>query len=146
MTAAGPFHRQTTVAAKRQNHEIRLQFVVVEYLRRVLPREAVLWHCPNGGQMSSGWRRMLGGLGVVAGAADLMLVYGGRFHCIELKNAANPLRGVVKSYQSPEQKSFETAIVRAGGFYEVARHTDDIRDLLAHWGIPSRETAPVVVA
>ena len=134
------------MAAKRQNPETRLQFVVVEYLRRVLPRDAVLWHCPNGGQMSTGWRRMLGGLGVLPGAADLMLLYGGRFYCIELKIAADLLRGVVKSYQSPEQKSFEAAIVRAGGFYAVCRSTDDVRDLLAHGGIPSREKARSVEA
>ena len=126
---------------RRQNPETLLQFDVVEFLRCVLPRDAVLWHCPNGGQMSVGWRRMLGGLGVLPGAADLMLLYGGRFYCIELKNAADPLRGVITSYQSPEQKTFQTAIVRAGGFYAVCRSTDDVRELLAHWGIPSRETA-----
>ena len=130
------------MAAKRQNPETRLQFVAVEYLRRVLPRDAVFWHCPNGGQMSVAWRKMLGGLGVLPGAADLMLLYGGRFHCIELKNAADPLRGIVKTYQSPEQKAFETAIVRAGGFYAVCRSTDDVQELLAHWCIPSRERVP----
>ena len=124
---------------RRQNPETRLQFVVVEYLRRVLPRDAVFWHCPNGGKMSVGWRKMLGGLGVLPGAADLMLLYCGRLHCIELKNAANPLRGIARSYQSQEQKAFEAAVVLAGGFYAVARHTGDVRALLAHWGIPTRE-------
>ena len=85
---------------------------------------------------------MLGGLGVLPGAADLMLLYCGRLHCIELKNAADPPRGIVKSYQSPEQRAFEGMIVRAGGFYAVVRHTDEVRDLLAHWGIPTRERVP----
>ena len=127
---------------RRQNPETRLQFVVVEYLRRVLPRDAIFWHCPNGGKMSVGWRRMLGGLGVLPGAADLMLLYCGRLHCIELKNAADPMRFIPKTYQTPEQKEFEAAIVRAGGYYAVVRHTDEVRDLMAHWGIPTREKVP----
>ncbi len=126
----------------RKNHETRLQFVVVEYLHSVLPRDAVFWHCPNGGKMSSTWRKMLGGLGVLPGASDLMLVYGGRFHAIELKTEADDLLGVPKTYQKPNQKAFEAQIARAGGFYAVCRSTMDVSDALTHWGIPSRETVP----
>ncbi len=126
----------------RKNHETRLQFAVVEYLHRVLPRDAVFWHCPNGGKMSSAWRKMLAGLGVLPGASDLMFVYGGRFYSIELKTEADDLLGIPKTYQKPSQKAFEAQIVRAGGFYAVCRSTMDVRDALAHWGVPSRETAP----
>jgi len=126
----------------RANHETRLQFVVVEYLRRVLPPDVVFWHCPNGGQMSEAWRKMLGGLGVLSGASDLMLVYQGRFYAIELKTAADPVRGISKGYQSPAQKAFQAAVERAGAQYVVARHTDDVRDALAMWGVPTREKAP----
>jgi hypothetical protein len=125
--------------SSRKNHETRLQFVLVDYLRTVLPLDAVLWHCPNGGKMSSAWRKMLGGLGVLAGASDLMMVYGGRFYAIELKTEADPVRGIKKTYQKPNQKDFEAQIVRAGGYYAVCRSTDDARELLAHWGIPTRE-------
>ena len=100
----------------RSNPETRLQFVVVEYLRRVLPRDCIFWHCPNGGEMSVGWRRMLGGLGVMPGAADLMLLYCARFHGIELKTAAAPRRGNPKTIQTPDNTEFEAAIVCAGGF------------------------------
>ncbi len=124
----------------RKNHETRLQFAVVEYLRSVLPRDAVFWHCPNGGKMSSTWRKMLGGLGVLPGASDLMLVYGGRFYAIELKTEADDLLGIPKTYQKPNQRAFQEQIVGAGGFYAVCRSTMDTRDALAHWGIPSRET------
>ncbi len=125
----------------RNNAETRLQFVVVEYLRRILPADVVFWHCPNGGKMSVAWRKMLGGLGLLPGAADLMMLYRSKFYAIELKNAADPVRGIVKSYQFTEQKDFEAAIVAAGGFYAVCRSTDDVREVLAHWGIPTRETA-----
>ena len=125
----------------RKNHETRLQFVVVDYLHRVLPRDALFWHCPNGGKMSLAWRKMLGGLGVQPGASDLMLVYDGRFYAIELKTEADDLLGIPKTYQKPEQKAFVAQIVRAGGFYAVCRSKMDVRDVLAHWGIPTRETA-----
>jgi len=126
----------------RANHETRLQFEVVKYLRRILPPDVVFWHCPNGGQMSEAWRKMLGGLGVFPGASDLMLVYQGRFYAIELKTAADPLRGVSKGYQSPAQKVFQAAVEAAGARYVVARHTDDVRDALALWGVPTREKVP----
>lgn len=123
----------------RGNPETRLQFVVVDYLRTVLPRDAVFWHCPNGGQMSEAWRKMLAGLGVLPGASDLMLVHGGKFYAIELKTAADPLRGVTKGYQSKPQKAFQSAIETAGGHYAVCRHTDDVRAALAAWGVLTRE-------
>ncbi len=126
----------------RKNHETRLQFVVVEYLRTTLPRDAVFFHCPNGGKMSSAWRKMLGGLGVLSGASDLMIVYGGRFYALELKLEADDFLGHKKTYQSESQKTFEARIVRAGGFYAVCRSTMDVREVLAHWGIPTREVAP----
>ena len=87
------------------------------------------------------WRKMLGGLGVQPGASDLMLVYDGRFYAIELKTEADDLLGIPKTYQKPEQKAFVAQIVRAGGFYAVCRSKLDVRDVLAHWGIPTRETA-----
>ncbi len=92
--------------------------------------------------MSHAWRKMLGGLGVLPGASDLMLVYAGRFHAIELKTEADDLLGIPKTYQKPNQRAFQEQILRAGGFYAVCRSTMDVRDALAYWGIPSRETVP----
>ena len=131
---------------RRQNPETRLQFVVVAYLRAVLPRDALFWHCPNGGKMSAAWRKMLGGLGVLPGASDLMLVYRGRFYGIELKTALDPVRGITKGYQSEAQRAFQDAVERAGGHYAVCRHTDDVRDALALWGVPTREKRPAVAS
>ena len=126
----------------RHNHERSLQFDVVKYLRAVLPRDAVLFHVPNGGDMTETARKTAGGLGEFPGASDLMICWQGRLYCIELKVRADPLYGIKRTtYQQPEQKAFQAAIVRAGGFYAVVRHTDEVMELLAHWGIPSRETA-----
>lgn len=123
----------------RRNLETLLQFDVVEYLRLVLPRDAIFWHCPNGGKMSPAWRKMLGGLGVLPGAADLMLIYDGRFHAIELKTAADPVRGIKEGVVSAVQMAFAKAVFRAGGFYAVCRSVDDVGETLANWEIPTRE-------
>ena len=127
----------------RKNHEKRLQFVVVEYLRLVLPRDAVLFHVPNGGDMTETARKTAAGLGEFPGASDLMICWQGRLYCIELKTEADDLLGIPKTYQKPSQKAFEAQIVRAGGFYAVCRSKMDVRDVLAHWGIPTRETQPL---
>ncbi len=132
------------MASKRQYHEMRLQFVAVKYLRLVLPRDAVLWHTPNGGDMTETARKTAGGLGEFPGASDLMICWQGRLYCIELKVRADPIYGIKRTtYQKPEQKAFQAAIERAGARYVVARHTDDVRDALALWGVPTRETAPL---
>ena len=127
----------------RKNHEKRLQFVVVKYLRLVLPRDAVLFHVPNGGDMTETARKTAAGLGEFPGASDLMICWQGRLYCIELKTEADDLLGIPKTYQKPSQKAFEAQIVRAGGFYAVCRSTMDVRDVLSHWGIPTRETQPL---
>ena len=127
----------------RKNHEKRLQFVVVKYLRLVLPRDAVLFHVPNGGDMTETTRKTAAGLGEFPGASDLMICWQGRLYCIELRTEADDLLGIPKTYQKPSQKAFEAQIVRAGGFYAVCRSTMDVRDVLSHWGIPTRETQPL---
>ena len=131
------------MADKRQIHEKRLQFVVVKYLRLVLPRDAVLFHVPNGGDMTETTRKTAAGLGEFPGASDLMICWQGRLYCIELKTEADDLLGIPKTYQKPSQKAFEAQIVRAGGFYTVCRSTMDVRVVLSHWGIPTRETQPL---
>ncbi len=132
------------MAGRRERHEMKLQFVVVKYLRLVLPRDAVLFHVPNGGDMTESARKTAAGLGEFPGASDLMICWQGRLYCIELKVRANPFYNIKRTtYQKSEQKTFQIAIERAGAQYVVARHTDDVRDALALWGIPSRETAPL---
>ena len=67
------------MADKRQIHEKRLQFVVVKYLRLVLPRDAVLFHVPNGGDMTE-----------TADAFNLNVIYRSCLQCghiVETKQA-----------------------------------------------------------
>ena len=128
------------MARKRIYHEQNLQFRVVGYLRDVLPRDAVFWSVPNGGKMSHKAGAKARDLGQYKGASDLMICYRGRLHCLELKVREDPRWGITETtYQKPEQKAFQADIEAAGAPYVVARHTSDVRDALALWGIPTRE-------
>ena len=127
--------------AKRNYQEMKLQFVVVKWLRTVLPRDAVFWHVPNGGEMTEDQRMTKYNLGEMPGVSDLMIQWGGKLHCIELKVRASEIYGVkTTTYQTAAQKDFQSAIEAAGGMYAVCRHTDDVRDALALWGVPTRES------
>ena len=126
----------------RSNHESHLQIDVVQYLRTVLPTGAVFWSVPNGGKMSDAARRLAAAMGEYPGASDLMVLWIGRLHCIELKVAANPAFGIKRTtYQSAAQKTFEAAVAAQGAPYAVCRSIDDVRAALAEWHIPTREIA-----
>jgi hypothetical protein len=121
---------------------MKLQFRVVKELRWLLPRDAVFWMVPNGGDMTEAARKKAAGLGERAGASDLMLLYRGKLLCIELKVSEDPLYGVKRTtYQKPEQKAFQRDVEAAGGAYGVVRTIDDLNAFLALHGVPTRETA-----
>jgi len=132
----------------RANHETRLQIRVVDQLRSILPKGSVVWSVPNGGKMSAGARKRQAAMGELPGASDLMFItptpmHAGRLHCIELKVRKDPLWGIKRTTnQEPAQEEFQRAIEEAGGRYAVARHTDDVKEILASWGIPTREKLP----
>lgn len=125
----------------RGNHETRFQIAAVQFLNAAMPRGAVLWHVPNGGQMTETARMMLSAMGERPGASDLMMFWDGRLFCMECKVKRNPYYGIKHtSYQSKEQKEFQRAIEAQGGVYAVVRSTDDIRDFLLAEGVPLRVT------
>ena len=130
------------MAAKRRYHEQRLQFVVVSKLRQLLPRDAVFWMVPNGGMMTPAARKKAAGLGEYPGASDLMVLWGGKLLCIELKVRASKPWAIPKTtYQKPEQKAFQAAIDAAGGHYAVCRSVAEVMAFLTLCGVPTRETA-----
>lgn len=128
---------------KRIDHESPVHIDIGRFLRLVLPTVSArtLFHVPNGGKRPGKTGALLKGMGVRSGAADWLFVHIGILHCIEVKVDADPLRGISKTYQSGVQKDFERDIVAAGALYAVCRSVDDVRGLLAHWGIQTRETA-----
>jgi hypothetical protein len=69
--------------------------------------------------------------GVKKGIPDILILFAGRCHWIELKSPDGKL--------SPEQKDCHEAIVSAGGAVTVARSVDHVSDALARWQVPTRE-------
>ena len=122
------------------NPEAKLQIVVVNYLRTVLPNGAVFWSVPNGGKMTPARRMFAAAMGEYSGASDLMVLWLGRLHCIELKVKASPALGIKKTTkQSLNQIGFQDAVEAMGAPYTVCRSTQDVRDALIEWGVPIKE-------
>ena len=120
----------------RTQHETPVHIAVYSHLMAVLPVAAsrTLIHIPNGENRTAKTGSFLKRLGVKPGVEDLQFFYEGTPYCVEVK----PKGG----YQSREQKDRQADVVAAGAFYAVVRSIDDVRELLAHWGIPSREKLP----
>lgn len=108
---------------------------IVAYLNAVLPPDAILTHAPNEGNRGGakgardGERRKA--MGVLAGFPDLLLFVDGTGYCIEVKTPQGRL--------SPVQKRVRDILRGQGIAYEVARSVDDVRALLAEWGVRTRE-------
>ena len=120
--------------AKRDNPELRLHCVILDYLRLVLPREAAdtLIHVPNGEKRTPATGALLKRMGTRPGVEDLQFIWQKRLHAIEVKPEGK--------YQRSVQKAREAAVIAAGGVYAVCRSKQDTADTLARWWIPSRET------
>ena len=122
---------------KREYHEMKLQFVVVKFLRWALPSDAVFLHIPNGGEMDEDTRKKMHALGEMKGASDLIILYRGLLIFIELKVRKNSNYGVKRTtYQSKDQKAFHSAVESAGAFYAVCRSIDDVQGSLTAFGVP----------
>ncbi len=123
------------MGTKRDNPEMRLHMAILPFLQAVLPRaaRATLIHVPNGEKRSPATGALLKRMGTKPGVEDLQFIWQTRLHAIEVKPEGE--------YQSRVQKAREAAVVAAGGVYAVCRSTDDVRETLAEWGVPTRETA-----
>lgn len=119
---------------RRQQHERKVQIAVYGYLCAVKPPSAIVFHVPNGGDLTETQRKALAAMGELPGVADLMLLWRGLYHCLEVKLAAP-----VRTYQSRAQQDFQRAVELDGGRYAVVRGIDDARAALTAWGIPTRE-------
>ena len=76
-------------------------------------------------------------MGERKGASDLMVLHQGKLICIELKVRKNPTYGVKHTtYQSKDQKAFQSAVEAAGAFYAVCRSIDDVQGSLTAFGVP----------
>ena len=65
---------------------------------------------------------ILKGMGMVAGVSDLMWLYNGKLHCIELKTD--------EGKQSEAQRKWQIAILMSGGEYHVIRSLESFKALI----------------
>jgi len=133
--------RVHTVSGAASEHVI--QCAVARYLDLALDGVpgCIWWAVPNGGTFasrvdrSSGKRVSVAAVkakreGLKPGVSDIMVLWGGRLICIELKTA--------KGRQSPEQKEWADAATCAGAAYYVARSVEDVEEFLDTCGVPLR--------
>lgn len=117
--------------------EQQIHIAIVAYLRRVLPQPHIIVHARNEGNRG-GQRGAIDGargkaMGVQAGWPDLEVVVGGRHHMIEVKQPGKNL--------SRAQRLVAADLDAQGIPNAVCRSVDDVRAVLAAWGVKTREKA-----
>jgi hypothetical protein len=129
-----------TVTDKASEHQI--QCAVARYLDLALDGvpNCIWWAVPNGGTFasridSSGKRVSVAAAkakreGLKPGVSDIMVLWGGRLICIELKTKTGR--------QSPEQKQWADDATVAGAAYYVARSVEQVEEFLDAAGLPLR--------
>ena len=112
---------------------------MVQALRIVLPRTAIIHHCVNEvtepGPRGAKRQAILVGMGVQAGFADLMVLCDSRVLFLELKS--------LKGRLSPNQEAFRDTVLAQGFGWALVRSVDDALGALAHNGFTSRAQRPM---
>lgn len=113
----------------QQRPEQQLQMQIVEFFTIVLPSD-VYWNAVPAGGGGKKRGAIIKAMGYRAGCPDLMLIYNGKAHFIELKAATGRV--------SPLQSLAMVAIEQAGGRCAVCRSLADVELQLLKWHIPTR--------
>jgi len=126
-------HAQLAKEVRREQPERAFQKLLVQHLRLALPPDVFMTAFPAGG---GGKVRgaQLKAMGLVAGVPDLMFLYKGETHFMELK-APN---GKV----SPAQVDCQQALFRAGAGTAIVRTLAEAYRALDAWQIPTRLVKP----
>jgi hypothetical protein len=106
--------------------ETTIHTTVCKHLHARAVPNCIWLHPANGGLRLISEARKFAGLGVLAGAADLILLHSGRFFALEIKRDR-------KSRVSPKQRAFLAAVKAAGGEAEIGYGLDDALRKLENW-------------
>ena len=107
--------------------EDTVHLAVVDHLRKRL-KPGVFWmHVPNGGLRNMLVAKKLKAMGTRAGVPDLLLVFGGRLHALELKTT--------NGRRSTEQVQVMTELDAAGAVTAVGKGVDQAVSILESWGV-----------
>jgi hypothetical protein len=112
--------------ARRRPEQV-IQRSIVQHLRCRGARGAVWWHVPNGGYRRPAEAKIMAGLGVRAGVADICAVHDSRFYALELKAPGGR--------STAAQIAFRDEINAAGGFAAEAAGIDAALRCLESWGL-----------
>ena len=123
---------------RRHTPEADLQRAVVQTLRLILPRTAIIHHCANevteAGPRGAKRQAILVGMGVHPGFADLIILCEGKVLFLELKS--------LKGRLSPAQEAFRDAVLAQGFGWALVRSLDDALSALADHGFTTRVASP----
>jgi hypothetical protein len=109
----------------RRRPEDAIQRAVFEHLRTRGAADLFFLHIPNGGYRHAYEAAILKGLGVVAGAPDVIAIKGGRAYGLELKTETGRT--------TPAQQSVLEAMAKAGAVVAVAYGLDAALMQLEAW-------------
>lgn len=107
--------------------EDQIQRTVVQHLRQRGVPGLVWLHVPNGGKRKPVEAAIFKGLGVRAGASDLLLWHGGKSFALELKAPGGRA--------TENQLQFLSDIDKAGAFTCLAEGADAALRTLESWGL-----------
>ena len=121
-------------ATKRARPEQDLHRAVVQFLELALPRDAVWFHVPNGERRDQKIGAILAGLRVKPGVPDILILYRGRLHCIELKGSRGRLTAA--------QKDMHAQLWFCGATVRVCRTLEEVETAVREFA-PLRSTVMV---
>lgn len=119
--------------AQRGKPEADIQRLIVQTLRTVLPRDAIVHHSANeirGGADAQRAQAINVGMGVHPGFADLLVLSEGRILFLEVKSKTGRL--------SERQEAFRDAVRAQGLAWALVRSVDDALGALAAHGFRTR--------
>lgn len=118
----------------RRHPELALHKAVVAYLRVACPQPPegpLWWHTHNEGKRSKADAATAKAMGQWRGLPDLLLLWRGRLHGIELKAGRGKL--------SPAQDRCHEALTLAGAVVTTCRSVEEVDGFLRACGVPMRE-------
>jgi hypothetical protein len=127
---------------KRRRPEDSFQRSVCAFLEIALPHDATWFAVPNGGVRSPIEAAIMKGLGVKAGAPDILCFWSGRGFAIELKRPPVVLKSGKVSSAKPDvsdaQEAMHARLQAAGVPVCVAQSLEAVADFLVGEGVPLR--------
>lgn len=126
--------------AKSQQHEYRLQCAIVRAAKRLLNPGVLLFAIPNGEKRTLETFSRIAAMGGRRGLPDLQCIVNGIAIGMEVKTAADKLRGIPRGVQSADQAAVECDWTEAGGIFRVVYGFDEAMQFLFEVGATRAST------